>query len=93
MSTRARTDKGITLARGSPALSGDAHRHLAELYRRLADTHEEIALVLDEATSGPANDTACRRRARGPRIPRIEISDTDRKAAEKAAARKGMLGP
>jgi hypothetical protein len=70
---------------------------LVELYRRRAALGRELA-ALDEAIAAelagaPAAPRLPGVRKRGPRIPQgIEITDTDRAAARKAAAGKGMLG-
>jgi hypothetical protein len=71
---------------------------LAELYRRraalgreLAALDEAIAVELAGAPAAPPRLPGVRKR--GPRIPQgIEITDTDRAAARRAAAGKGMLG-
>jgi hypothetical protein len=71
----------------------DAIRLLVPVILAVADAIEDDESEAPARAPAPVRERPREQRPRGPRIPTgIEVSDTDRKAAEKAAAGKGMLG-
>jgi hypothetical protein len=69
-------------------------RKLAEAIRLLAPVVMAVAdAVDDDGSEALPRVPAPQQRPRGPRVPLgIEVTETDRQAAKKAAAGKGILG-